>query len=164
MREWRSSSQAMRIEPKPDNFCFACGGANSHGMHLTFEQDDAAQRIRGLFRMPSHYQGGAGLVHGGIIATLLDEVMAKVSRFAGDHAVTANLTVEYLRPVPVDSDIVVEGWELERNGRDRFRQGEIRNAAGLLLARARGHFVEIGKERFRESIRRANLGPSASES
>jgi uncharacterized protein (TIGR00369 family) len=146
----------MLLEPKPDNFCFACGGANSRGMHLAFEQDDGAKRIRGSFRVPREYQGGAGFVHGGIIATLLDEVMAKVSRFAKDHCVTAKLNVEYLRPVPVDADLVVEGWELKRNERDRFRQGEIRNASGVVLARGRGHFVEIGKERFQESIRGAN--------
>lgn len=128
-------------------------------MHLTFEQDDAAQRIRGSFRLSSDYQGGAGFVHGGIIATLLDEVMAKVSRFAKDHAVTAKLNIEYLRPVPVEADLIVEGWELERNGRDRFRQGEIRNAAGVVLARGRGHFIEIDREKLQESIRSANAAP-----
>lgn len=146
----------MLLEPKPDNLCFACGGGNARGMRLTFEQDDAAKRIRGRFKLPSKYQGGAGFVHGGIIATLLDEVMAKVSRFARDHAVTAKLNVEYLRPVPVGADLIVEGWEMDRHGRDRFRQGEIRNAAGVVLARGTGHFVEIGQERFQESIRGTN--------
>ncbi len=142
----------MLLEPKPDNFCFVCGGGNTRGMHLTFEQDDAAKRIRGSFRLASEYQGGAGFVHGGMIAMLLDEVMAKVNRFTGDHAVTAKLSIEYLRPVPTEADLIVEGWELERNVRDRFRQREIRNAAGVLLARGTAHFVEIGRERFQESI------------
>jgi uncharacterized protein (TIGR00369 family) len=142
----------MLLKPRADNFCFACGGGNARGMHLTFEQDDDAKRIRGAFRLPSDYQGGAGFVHGGIIATLLDEVMAKVSRFAQDHAVTAKLNVEYLRPVPTNTDLIVEGWELERNGRERLRQGEIRSAAGIVLARGTARFVEIGRERFEESI------------
>lgn len=150
----------MLLEPRADNFCFACGGGNSRGMHLTFEQDDDAKRIRGLFKVPRAYQGGAGFVHGGIIATLLDEVMAKVNRFAADHAVTAKLNVEYLRPVPTEADLIVEGWELERHGRERFRQGEIRNAAGVVLARAKGHFVEIGRERFQESIASAKAAPA----
>ncbi|MGH9715656.1 MAG: PaaI family thioesterase [Candidatus Acidiferrales bacterium] len=132
-------------------------------MHLAFEQDDEAKRIRGAFRLPSEYQGGAGFVHGGIIATLLDEVMAKVSRFAKDHAVTAKLSIEYVRPVPVEADLIVEGWELERNGRDRFRQGEIRNISGVVLARGRGHFVEIGRERFQASVRGANPAPAEDE-
>jgi uncharacterized protein (TIGR00369 family) len=150
----------MLLPPRPDNFCFACGGGNARGMHLTFEQDDEAKRIRGRFRIPGEYQGGAGFVHGGIVATLLDEVMAKVSRFAQDHAVTAKLDVAYLRPVPVDADLIVEGWELERKGRDRFRQGEIRNAAGILLARGTGHFVEVGREQFQKSLRDVNAATS----
>ena len=92
----------MRLEPGPANACFGCGGANPRGMKLTFEQDDAARRIRGAFRVGAEYQGGPGFVHGGIIATLLDEVMGKVNRFRNVRAVTAELQVEYLRPVPVD--------------------------------------------------------------
>jgi uncharacterized protein (TIGR00369 family) len=150
----------MLLAPRADNFCFVCGGGNARGMHLTFEQDDAAKRIRGLFNLASDYQGGAGFVHGGIIATLLDEAMAKVNRFAGDHAVTAKLNVEYLRPVPTEADLFVEGWEVQRDGRDRFRQGEIRNAAGVVLARGTAQFVEIGRERFQESIASAKAAPA----
>ena len=133
----------MLLKPNPENNCFGCGGANPRGMQLTFEQDDAAKRIRGKFRLGGEYEGGGGFVHGGIIATLMDEVMAKVSRFQQDYAVTAELTVEYIKPVPVGGDLIVEGWEVERNGRNRIRQGEIRDASGELLARGKGRFVEV---------------------
>jgi len=142
----------MLLKPNPTNHCFGCGGANPRGMQLTFEQDDVSRRIRGAFRLGPEYQGGAGFVHGGIVATLLDEVMAKVSRFSADHAVTAELTVEYRRPVPVDEDLVVEGWEVERDGRSLYREGEIRDASGTLLARGRGHFVVVDPVRFRASF------------
>ena len=102
----------------------------------------------------------SGFVHGGIIGTLLDEVMAKVSRFAGDHAVTAELTVEYLRPVPVDRELVVEGWEVGRAGRKRSRVGEIRDASGAVLARGRGTFIEIDPARLRAVVE----SPSAPQS
>ncbi|MFY9689652.1 MAG: hypothetical protein WAJ86_06935, partial [Candidatus Acidiferrales bacterium] len=82
----------MLLKPNDANHCFGCGGANARGMQLTFEQDDSARRIKGMFRVGAEYQGAAGFVHGGIIATLLDEVMAKVSRFSSEHAVTAELT------------------------------------------------------------------------
>ena len=139
----------MLIKPNPANPCFACGGANARGMQLTFEQDDAARRIRGAFRIGAEYEGGSGFVHGGIIATLLDEVMAKVSRFVQDRAVTAELTVEYRKPVPVEQDLVVEGWEVRRKGRSLYREGEIRDATGALLARGRGHFIMVDPERFK---------------
>jgi uncharacterized protein (TIGR00369 family) len=141
----------MRLEPNPANGCFGCGGANPHGMQLAFEQDDATQRIRGSFRVGAQFQGGSGYLHGGIIATILDEVMGKVSRFHGIQAVTAELNVEYLRPVPVDTDLVVEGHEVKRDGRNLYFVGEIRNTSGLVLARSRARFVEIDLARFRAS-------------
>ena len=141
----------MLLEPNPTNRCFGCGGANSRGMQLTFEQDEAARRIRGTFRVSAEYQGGSGFVHGGIIATLLDEVMGKANRFRGVHAVTAELTVEYLKPVPVDEDLVVEGWVIEVKGRNLYHAGEIRDATGALLARGHGRFVEVDAAWFRLS-------------
>jgi uncharacterized protein (TIGR00369 family) len=131
------------LKPNPTNLCFGCGGANQRGMQLTYELDDAAQRIRGNFRLGAEYQGGAGFIHGGIIATVLDEAMGKVCRFRGVHAVTAELSIEYLKPVPVDADLVVEGYEAEMTGRNLFMVGEIRNIAGQVLARGKGRFVII---------------------
>ena len=148
----------MLIEPNPKNGCFVCGGANSHGMLLTFERDDAARRIRGSFRVGPRYQGATGFVHGGIIATLLDEVMGKVSVFHEVQSVTAEMTVEYLRPVPVETDLIVEGHEVKREGRNLYYAGEIRNAAGTILARGRGRFVEVDMTRFRASAAQAEKG------
>lgn len=136
----------MLLEPNPTNVCFGCGGANPRGMQLTFEQDDAARCIRGVFRLGAEYAGGPGIAHGGIIATLLDEAMGKVNRFRGVRAVTAELNIEYLRPVPVEEEIVVEAREIEKNGRSLYHTGEIRNAEGKVLARGRGRFVEIARD------------------
>jgi uncharacterized protein (TIGR00369 family) len=139
----KSEAAVMRLEPNPTNGCFGCGGANERGMRLTFEQDDAARCIRGTFRLGAEYSGGAGLLHGGVIALLLDEAMGKVNRFRGLRAVTAELNIEYLKPVPVGQEIVVEAREIEKNGRSLFHTGEIRNASGDVLARGRGRFVEV---------------------
>ena len=133
----------IRLEPNPTNKCFGCGGNNAGGMKLTFEQDDANRSIVGRFVLGERYQGGAGFAHGGIIALLLDEAMGKVCRFREVRAVTAELSVEYLKPVAVDKEIVVEGRETEMNGRNVFMIGEIRNAKGDVLARGKGRFVVI---------------------
>src|SRR5690349_1510468 len=114
-------------------------------MKLTFEQDNANRKIVGRFVLGERYQGGAGFAHGGIIATLLDEAMGKVCRFREVRAVTAELSVEYLKPVNVQSEIVVEGWETDYKGRNLFHAGEIRNTAGEVLARGKGRFVIIGQ-------------------
>src|SRR5262252_8974858 len=110
-------------------------------MKLTFEQDNVNRRIVGRFVLGERYQGGGGFAHGGIIALLLDEAMGKVCRFREVRAVTAELTVEYLKPVSVEKEIFVEGREVEQNGRNLFLAGEIRNENGELLARSKGRFV-----------------------
>jgi uncharacterized protein (TIGR00369 family) len=115
-------------------------------MKLTFEQDNVNRRIVGRFVLGERYQGGGGFAHGGIIAMLLDEAMGKVCRFREVRAVTAELTVEYLKPVNVRSEIVVEGRETEQKGRNLFMTGEIRNEAGEVLARGKGRFVVIGQK------------------
>ena len=136
-------SETTRLEPNPTNKCFGCGGDNSGGMKLMFEQDNANRKIIGRFVLGERYQGGAGFAHGGIIALLLDEAMGKVCRFREVRAVTAELSVEYLKPVAVDKEIVVEGRETEMKGRNLFLSSEIRNENGDVLARGKGRFVVI---------------------
>ena len=139
-------TDTITLAPNPANKCFGCGGANEAGMKLTFVQDNANRKIVGRFIFGERYQGGGGMGHGGIIATLLDEAMGKVCRFRDVRAVTAELTVQYLKPVKVDEEIVVEGFETDTKGRNLFFAGEIRNAAGELLARGTGRFVVVGQK------------------
>ena len=139
-------SDTIRLEPNPSNKCFGCGGDNAGGMKLTFEQDNVKRRIVGRFVLGERYQGGGGFAHGGIIALLLDEAMGKVCRFREVRAVTAELNVEYLKPVSVDKEIIVEGHEARQEGRNLFLVGEIRNEAGEVLARGHGRFVVISRK------------------
>jgi uncharacterized protein (TIGR00369 family) len=112
-------------------------------MRLTFEQDNVRRRIVGRFVLGGKYQGGGGMAHGGIIAVLLDEAMGKVCRFREARAVTAQLTVDYLKPIDVDQEIVVEALEEQQSGRNLFMVGEIRNPAGEVLARGKARFVVV---------------------
>ena len=148
----------------PSNPCFGCGGGNARGMKLAFEFDEPSQRVMGRFRLGPEYQGATGFIHGGIIATVLDEVMSKVNRFSNLRAVTAGLTVEYLRPVRVDEELRVEGFATRRDGRELYHEGEIRNTAGVVLARGRGRFVIIDPERYNKKHREsgeAAMSPGA---
>jgi uncharacterized protein (TIGR00369 family) len=115
-------------------------------MKLTFEQDNVNRRIVGRFVLGERYQGGGGFAHGGIIALLLDEAMGKVCRFREVRAVTAELSVEYLKPVSVEKEIIVEAHETEQKGRNLFHAGEIRDSTGTILARGKGRFVVIGQK------------------
>ena len=139
-------SETITLSPNPANKCFGCGGDNTGGMKLTFEQDNLNRRIVGRFVLGERYQGGGGFAHGGIIATLLDEAMGKVCRFREVRAVTAELTVEYLKPVNVQNELIVEGRETEMKGRNIFMTGEIRDTAGAVLAKSRARFVVIAQK------------------
>ena len=137
-----AEEKTITLAPNPANRCFGCGGANDEGMKLTFVQDNEKRRLVGRFVLGEAYQGGGGMAHGGIIATLLDEAMGKVCRFREARAVTAELSVQYLKPVSVREEIIVEGWEeAEPKGRNLFHIGEIRNTAGDILAVGKARFV-----------------------
>jgi uncharacterized protein (TIGR00369 family) len=137
-------TEKLVLAPNPANNCFGCGGANDFGMKLTFELDAKTGRATGKFVLGSRYAGGAGFVHGGVIAVLLDEVMGKISKLSDERAVTAELNIEYRKPVPTEAEIVVSGWQEKEKGRHRFRVGEIHDGKGNLLARGRGRFVVVG--------------------
>jgi uncharacterized protein (TIGR00369 family) len=135
------ATDTIRLEPNPTNTCFGCGGANDFGMKLTFEQDNGRRKIVGRFVLGARYRGGGGMAHGGIIAVLLDEAMGKVCRFRDAKAVTAQLTVDYIKPIDVEKEIFVEAFEETQSGRNLFQVGEIRNVAGEVLARGKARFV-----------------------
>ncbi|HME13329.1 MAG TPA: hotdog domain-containing protein [Candidatus Acidoferrum sp.] len=136
-------SRTTTLAPNPANKCFGCGGAADAGMLLTFEQDNVQRKIVGKFVLGPRYQGGGGIVHGGIIAMVLDEAMGKVCRFRGAQAVTADMNIDYLKPIGVNQEIFVEAFETAQVGRNLFQMCEIRDAAGEILARGRARFVVL---------------------
>jgi len=140
--------QILKLEPKEANRCFGCGAANPAGMKLAFDLDLEARRTRGSFTLGSNYAGGAGFAHGGIIAVVLDEAMGKLSKLTDEKAVTAEMSIDYRKPVPIDKPIHVEGWQEEEKGRNRFRVAEIRDPQGNLLARGKGRFVVVDARHF----------------
>jgi uncharacterized protein (TIGR00369 family) len=117
-------------------------------MKLTFELDFDTRRTRGSFAISANYAGGGGFAHGGIIAVVLDEAMGKLSRLTDEKAVTAEMSIEYRKPIAIGQPIVVEGWQEEEKGRNRFRVAEICDAQGNLLARGKGRFVVVNAEHF----------------
>jgi len=144
-------SSSAQTDVRPPNYCFGCGESNSSGMRLPFTRDEAHRKVIGSFRLDDRYQGAPGIAHGGIVALVLDEALSKVSKFCGASAVTAELNVEYLRPVRLGEEIFVEAVNDRVDGRQLYHSGEIRDAMGRVLARAKGRFVAINAERFLQS-------------
>ena len=90
------------------NRCFGCGQANPSGLRLEFllAEDHS---VVSLPVIPDSFEGPTGYLHGGIIATLLDETMSKAIRAGGFTAMTRQMEVNYLRPVPSSSQLRLEG-------------------------------------------------------
>jgi len=130
------------------NNCFGCGPANESGLHLEFHLNEDHKRFVCEFILPKRFEGPPMHSHGGIIATILDEAMGKVSKLRSIIAVTGTMQVNYIRPVPLATQLVTEGWEVGVNGREHFRAAEIRNARGEVLATATGTFIEVDPARM----------------
>lgn len=124
------------------NRCFGCGQANPVGLHLEFllAQDGA---VVSFATVADAYEGPPGYLHGGIIATLLDEAMSKSVRARGIIAMTRRLEVEYLRPVPSGTPMRIEGRVIRSDSRKHWVEAKILDEGGTALAEAKGLFIEI---------------------
>jgi len=144
------SETVRKFSAKADNVCFGCGGASAAGMKLEFEANTETGHVTGRFRIAKDFQGSMGMLHGGIIALLMDEAMGKVCRLSDVRAVTAELAVKYLRPIQVEQEIVVEAFQVKREGRDMYHESTISDANGKVLARGTGRFVVINPADFKK--------------
>src|SRR5216684_1522778 len=137
------------------NDCFACGMNNPHGMRLKFTLDEKRKMSLCRFRLDTRYTGPPGHCHGGIIATILDDAMGKVNKLRHVVALTKEMTVEYIKPVPLHKPLRVEGSEISVHGRRHINQAEILNENDEALARSRGTFIAIDPEKmFRKLAQR----------
>lgn len=136
-----SNHRAASTESRKKNFCFACGPDNPHGMHLKFSPDDSGKQFVCRFRLGKRYTGPPGHCHGGIIATILDDAMSKLNRLFQVSAATSRMTVEYLRPVPLQRPLEVWSHNVSKRGRRLKHIAEIRDQKGTVLARSRGLFI-----------------------
>ena len=130
------------------NHCFVCGPNNREGMRLKFTLDEERQTFVCRFRLSKRYTGPPGHCHGGIIATILDDAMGKVNKLRHVVALTKEMTVEYLKPVPLHKPLRVEGREVSVEGRQHINTAQIFNEKGEVLARSKGIFIAIDPEKM----------------
>ena len=126
----------------PQNRCFGCGPANSTGMQLEFMLAEDGSVVC-LTEIADRFDGHPSYLHGGVIATLLDEAMSKSVRARGLTAMTRQMEVEYLRPVHSGAPIRLEGRLVRSEGRKHWSEARILNPRGHILAEAKGLFVEV---------------------
>lgn len=125
--------------PAPYPHCYGCGAENPIGLKLDFELD--GNELRARFVPMDDHQGYPGIVHGGVISSLLYEVMANVTRYLGDEGVLRRYAVEFRRPAPVGKPLLVTAKVVEEIPRGWRLAAVILDESDHRLASATGESV-----------------------
>ena len=123
------------------NYCFACGRDNPCGLHLQFAFD--GKIARATFRPDPAYQGWGNILHGGIIATLLDEAMVYAAYFQGINALTGEIRVRFRKEVPLEETLIVEGWIENARRSLLLTRSRLLNKEGVVLAEGEGKLMRF---------------------
>ena len=130
---------AFEFEP---HHCFACGELNAHGMRLELHASPEGSWTE--LRVDAAFQGWEAVVHGGIVCTILDEVMAWAVIGKGTWGVTARLNVAFRKPIRTGRAIRAEGWVVQQDRRAVRAEGKIVDTeSGDILATGASTFIAV---------------------
>ena len=136
------SAPTPRTSARAQSSCFACGPDNERGLRLRFEKNEAGEMIA-EWNPESSTEGFDGIVHGGIVSTVLDEAMAKAVVATEVEALTAELRVRFRRHVASGSKVQIRGWIDSRNRRVIKTEAALAGADGTELAHAWASFLAL---------------------
>ena len=136
----------MASEFRDDRVCFVCGEKNPFGLSIRPRMDPERGESAAEGTFPEHFQGWAGIVHGGLVATVLDEAMIYAARATGLLCVTGEITVRFIKPASTGVAYTLKGRFLEDKGRIVLAESELVDASGEHVARASGKLFKITGE------------------
>jgi uncharacterized protein (TIGR00369 family) len=127
--------EAMHKQPS-SRFCFLCGKENDSGLKMEWKSDTENQRVIARVRVPDHFNGYPGVVHGGIVAAILDETAGRATLLEDDDnlMVTLKLEITYRQPTPTEEELTVVGWPTRITSRRALVEGELFNQKGEITA------------------------------
>lgn len=128
---------------RDDGMCFGCGKNNPIGLKLEFDLDEKNLTVEARFTPGEEHQGYTGIMHGGLVSTVLDEAMLKLLWDSGISAVTASLEVRLLKPVPVCRELVIKGRVDSEQGRIIQTSAEVEDNDGNVLARGKAKCMRV---------------------
>ena len=135
-----TSDSLRKYVDSPRNHCFVCSGTNPYGLHLRFSQD--AGLVTSSFVPERWHEGWEHIVHGGILASVLDEAMAYTLFFTGILAMTAKLEIRYKLPVYRGDKLDIEA-RIERDTRKLAFVAASIVRARQVVAEAYGTFIKL---------------------
>jgi uncharacterized protein (TIGR00369 family) len=128
---------------RDDRVCFVCGEKNAAGLKLRIQTDPERGESSVDVTFPEHLQGWAKIVHGGLLATVLDEAMIYAAKAKGLRCVTGEMTVRFVKPVSTGVVYKLKGRFVEDKGRIVLAESELRDSDGLEVARATGKLFKV---------------------
>ena len=131
------------MEYDNDQMCFVCGKRNGDGLQLDFELVGEGG-IRTEFTPPKRYQGWKDIVHGGIIATILDEVMVNAAYLRKIVAVSAKLEIKLRRPAAVGERLIFHGRIVRQGAKTLNVKAWAEQENGDVVAEATGLLMKVG--------------------
>ena len=136
----------MNKQPNSD-YCFVCGRKNEIGLYMTF-YDNGRDQVVADYTVHERYQGYPGIVHGGVVAAMLDEVIGRVSMIGDPHhfMMSVKLEVKYRHPVPTHTQLKVVGRIVRLRGRLGKAVGEIILPDGTIAAEATMTLADVPTE------------------
>ncbi len=129
------------IKQAGSKMCFVCGVENPIGLHLDFWTD--GEQVWTEFTPGQQHQGWPGVLHGGIVATLMDETMGRVAFTRKLWMVTAKMETTYRRPVPLGQPLKITARSEELRGSRMTTSGQIVLPDGNVAVQARGLYLRI---------------------
>jgi len=135
--------------PSHYRWCFGCGVDHSTGLHMHITAGEGLA-VTGNFTVTEHHQGAPGLAHGGLLSAAIDEVLGSLNWLLGEPVVTAALTMQFLRPVPVGSILHIEAQVTGVVRRKVYTAavGRLSDAKGAIAVAASALFVQVPIEHF----------------
>ena len=128
---------------RDDRVCFVCGEKNPAGMKLRLRTDPALGESAAEVTFADHLQGWAGIVHGGLVATVLDEAMIYAAGAKGLKCVTGEVTVRFVKPASTGVVYSLKGRFVEDQGRIVLSESVLLDGEGQEIARATGKLFKI---------------------
>ncbi len=120
--------------------CFVCGEQNIGGLQARFYFD--GEKAFSDVVATDNFEGYHGIYHGGVISSMLDEVMIKALLAQDIMAVTAEMTLKFKKPVLIGTKIRFTGWLVSQKGKLIFTEGELRDENDILYASSTGKFIK----------------------
>ncbi|MCI0474798.1 MAG: PaaI family thioesterase [Anaerolineales bacterium] len=136
----------MQKQPNSDH-CFVCGRKNPIGLQMHFYSGDDGC-VYADYTPRDEHQSYPGVMHGGLITAMLDEIIGRTAIAHNLWCMTAQLTVRFKKPVPIGAALKLKGEIAKKTGRLLEGRGEIRLPDGTLAVEATGTYIKIPDEQI----------------